>query len=99
MKSINEVVAAGVKTYKDPEIITVGVNFEDPQRLPSGLFAFDLPTGGGVPLGRITLMFGKEDSMKTSVCLLLIAMGQRLYPKKMQLFQYMYPSLNHFSNL
>lgn len=83
---INEIVKAGVKNYEDPEIITVGVNFEDPTRLPSGLFAFDLPTGGGVPMGRITLMYGKEDSMKTTVCLKLIAQAQKLFPKKSAVF-------------
>lgn len=86
MRKIKEVISEGVKTYEDPELITVGVNFNDPTRLPSGLFAFDLPTGGGVPLGRITLMYGKEDSMKTSVCLKLIAQAQKLFPKKAAVF-------------
>ena len=86
MTKIKEIISAGVKAYEDPQLITLGVNFNDPVRLPSGLFAFDLPTGGGVPLGRITLMYGKEDSMKTSVCLMLIAQAQRLFPKKAAVF-------------
>ena len=58
---INDIIKAGVKNYEDPEIITVGVNFEDPTRLPSGRVAFVLPPGWGVPWGRITFMYGQED--------------------------------------
>ena len=74
------------KDYKDPEIATIGLNIEDPKRLPTGLFAFDLATGGGIPEGRISILYGTEDSMKTTLCLKLIAQAQRLYPDKTATF-------------
>ncbi len=74
------------KTFKDPDIATIGLQIEDPQRLATGLFAFDLATGGGFPLGRVSILYGKEDSMKTTLYLKAIATAQRLYPKKTAVF-------------
>ena len=74
------------KEYKDKTLATMGVSFEDPTRLPSGLFAFDLASGGGIPMGRVSVIYGTEDSMKTTLCLLLIAQAQRLFPKQAAVF-------------
>ena len=74
------------KTYKDDTIATMGAKIKDPERLPSGLFAFDLATGGGIPEGRCTILYGTEDSMKTSICLKLIAQAQQKYPDKSAVF-------------
>jgi recombination protein RecA len=74
------------KQYKDDTIATMGAKIHDPDRLPSGLFAFDLATGGGIPEGRCTILYGTEDSMKTSLCLKLIAQAQKKYPDKSAVF-------------
>jgi len=85
-KTVKQLTAQFGKDYKDPEIATVGLNIEDPKRLPTGLFAFDLATGGGIPEGRISIFYGTEDSMKTTLCLKLIAQAQRKYPDKTATF-------------
>jgi len=74
------------KQYKDESIATLGAKIPDPERLSSGLFAFDLATGGGIPEGRCTILYGTEDSMKTSICLKLLAQAQKKYPNKTAVF-------------
>ena len=86
MTKLKDIIAESKKQYKDDKIVTLGVNPEDPERLPTGLFAFDLATGGGIPMGRVSVFYGTEDSMKTSVCLKLIAEAQRRYPDKKAVF-------------
>ncbi len=85
-KTVKQMLTQYGTDYKDPEIATLGLNIEDPKRLPTGLFAFDLATGGGIPEGRISIFYGTEDSMKTTLCLKLIAQAQRLYPDKTATF-------------
>ena len=80
MTDMKELLQSFEKTYKDDTIATIGVKVEDPDRLATGWFAVDLEIGGGVPEGRATIIFGPEDSMKTSLCLKLVAAAQRKYP-------------------
>lgn len=79
---ISDVQKAAVKTWKNEKLMTVGVNPEDPGRIPTGIFPIDLASGGGIPLQRISLLWGKEDSMKTTIAMLLVAQAQRMFPKK-----------------
>lgn len=51
------------------------------ERVPTGLFPFDLATGGGLPRGRCTMVYGPEDSGKTSVVFATIAQHQRIWPE------------------
>lgn len=67
-------------------IVTLGVEIEDPPRLPTGIFQLDLAIGGGFPEGRISLLYGMESSMKTTIALLLIASAQRKYPDRTAVF-------------
>lgn len=82
MTKMKDLLKGFAKEYKDDSIATVGVQFDDPMRLSTGWFAVDLETGGGVPEGRATIVFGGEDSMKTSLCLKLVAQAQKKYPDK-----------------
>lgn len=82
MTKISDVQAAVAKEYKDETLMTVGVHPDDPGRIPFGIFPFDLATGGGVPLQRISLLYGKEDSMKSSLAMLVCANAQRMFPDK-----------------
>ena len=82
MTKMKELLKGFAKEYKDETIATVGVQSEDPERLPTGWFAVDLETGGGIPEGRATIVYGPEDSMKTSLCLKLVAQAQKKYPNK-----------------
>lgn len=46
-------------------------------RIPTGLFEFDLATGGGFPEGRLSIVYGPESSGKTNISLLAAAEVQR----------------------
>lgn len=77
------------KLSKDygPSVATLGgVEFEDTARLPTGVFAMDLASGGGFPMGRLSIIWGAESSGKSNLCLLAIAQGQKIYPDKHAVF-------------
>jgi recombination protein RecA len=57
-----------------------GGSLVDVSRLPSGIFAFDLATGGGFPRGKASMVYGPESSGKTNLILRSLAMHQFLYP-------------------
>jgi recombination protein RecA len=67
---------------------TAGIDMVLPNttRCPSGLFAFDLATGGGIPLNRVTILFGTESSGKTNVSLCLIREYQIRWPDRVCVF-------------
>lgn len=60
--------------------------YVDTPRLPTGIFPLDLASGGGFPMGRVSLVYGPESSNKTNVCLKAIAQGQIIYPDKKAVF-------------
>jgi recombination protein RecA len=86
MTKMKDLLQNVAKQYKDESIATMGAKIKDPDRLSTGLFAFDIATGGGIPEGRCTILYGTEDSMKTSICLKLIAQAQKKYPNKSAVF-------------
>jgi recombination protein RecA len=46
------------------------------------ILPFDLATGGGIPLNRVTIIYGPESSGKTNLALEAVAAYQKRYPKK-----------------
>ena len=46
-------------------------------RLPTGIYGMDLELGGGFPAGRIVEIYGKEQSLKSTIALRTIAQAQR----------------------
>ena len=48
------------------------------QRIPTGLFEFDLATGGGFPMSRLSIIYGPESSGKSNICYLAVASAQQL---------------------
>lgn len=46
------------------EIASMGAKFLDCPRLPTGIFPFDLASGGGFPMGKMSIVFGPESSGK-----------------------------------
>lgn len=74
------------KAFQKPTV-QIGVpNGTDPERIPTGLFQFDLATGGGFPTGRLSLLYGPESSMKTTLALLALAYCQKKWPDKKAVF-------------
>jgi len=47
------------------------------QRVPTGIFGFDVATGGGIPVGRMTTLLGEYSSGKTALALKSAAAFQR----------------------
>ena len=61
-------------------VVGTGVTWSETDRIPTGWFPFDLATGGGFPMGGVSVIFGPESSCKTSVGLKAIASCQQLKP-------------------
>lgn len=61
-------------------IVNVGVSYPPFPRYPTGVFPFDLSIGGGFPAGKVSILFGKEASLKTTMALLAIAYMQKSNP-------------------
>jgi recombination protein RecA len=68
------------------EVVRIGVVRDDPDRLPTGIFQLDLAIGGGLPKGRIAILYGPESSMKTTVALKALKNAQKLIPNKRAVF-------------
>ena len=47
-------------------------------RFPTGSFVVDMAIGGGFPAGRISMLWGKKSSFKTTLCLKTVAQAQKL---------------------
>lgn len=86
MSSAKELMSK-LKKEHGASVVTVGADgFVDYPRIPTGIFPLDLATGGGIPLGKCTVIYGMESSNKTNVTLKCIAEGQRMYPDKFAVF-------------
>src|SRR5215217_5632397 len=58
-----------------------GREASQPFRIPTGVFALDLATCGGIPVRGVTMFHGRRSSGKTTTALKTIAMAQRQYPE------------------
>lgn len=63
-----------------------GGNPNQADRCPTGLFPFDLATGGGFPRCRASMVYGPESSGKTNLILRAIATNQMLRPHETNVF-------------
>lgn len=82
MASELDAVLSKVKKEYGEQIVRASNLVDLVERIPTGIFPFDLATGGGVPRGRITIIYGAESSGKTTVALKLIAHVQRVLKKR-----------------
>lgn len=73
-------IIAATEKKKGQGIFMVGRNVPDAERIPTGVFEFDLQTGGGFPRGRYTILQGPESGCKTTMALLGAAQAQKLPP-------------------
>jgi len=55
-------------------------------RIPSGVFAFDVLTGGGIPINKISIFEGNKASGKTTMSYKIIANFLEMYPDKQVLY-------------
>lgn len=68
------------KDYGD-KVGSYGGDYSEATRIPTGFFAFDMATGGGIPRGRCSIIYGPESSGKTNLALRSVANHQRMYTK------------------
>ena len=57
-----------------------GLVLPEVERLPIGILAFDIASGGGIPLSRMSIVYGPESSGKTNFVLTCVAAFQQQYP-------------------
>ncbi len=72
-------VIVGVSKYRDPDITSLKFASADAQSVYQ--FVTD-PNGGGFPKGRVSVVYGPESSMKTTLALCAAKEMQRLEPDK-----------------
>lgn len=65
------------KKYGNGTLIPLGAQ-PDLLRIPTGSFQLDLAMGGGWPVGRMGLVWGKKSAGKTTLCMHSMAQAQRL---------------------
>lgn len=73
--NFNEVLAAVNKKY--PGDLRVGNTYEHPERISSRSLAMDIAMGGGIPVGRVTRIYGPWSSGKTLTGFNIIAEAQK----------------------
>lgn len=66
--------------------VTVGVTLYEAERIPTGIFDLDYATGGGLPRGRLTEIYGPESSCKTNIVLKAMQQAQKLNPDSKVVF-------------
>ena len=71
-----------IKEYNEKGLVQMsnGVKFPDSPRLPTGNFAMDYAMGGGLPMGKVSILWGDESSCKTTLALKAAGNFQKLYP-------------------
>lgn len=76
-KDLKEILDAINKKFGDGSIQNASeVNLKI-DRLPTGIFSVDLELGGGLPAGRIVELYGKEQSLKSTIALRAVAQAQK----------------------
>jgi recombination protein RecA len=85
MTGVKEAVAGLKKKYGD-KTVTYGITLYEAERIPTGVFEIDYATGGGIPRGRLTEIYGPESSCKTNVVLRTIRNAQAIWPDQFCVF-------------
>ena len=71
-------VLKGILKTKGEGVAIKAKDIANVERIPTGIFEFDLLTGGGFPRGRQSIIYGPESSGKTNHCLAAVAQAQKL---------------------
>lgn len=86
MSDAAEIMAKMQKEYGQSSAKKGNDQYVDTPRLPTGIFPLDLASGGGFPMGRVSLVYGPESSGKTNITLKAIGQGQIKFPDKVAVF-------------
>ncbi len=63
-------------------VVQQGIEYDDVERIPTGVFPFDLAAGGGIPRGKISIIYGPESSGKTNLAMKAIASEQHRHAEE-----------------
>lgn len=85
----------GLKKTLGEDMITKGFVRKATPMLPTGNLAFDIASGGGIPINRMTLEWGPEHCGKTLRAMNCIREFQRRYPKQPCVYLEPEGDLNH----
>lgn len=66
--------------------ISLGVAFQEVQKIPFSSCSLNYMTYGGIPIGRIAEFFGTDGSGKTTTAIDIAGQAQKLFPDKKVLF-------------
>lgn len=70
-------ILAQIRKEKGDKVVRKGSEISMVERIPTGVFEFDLATGGGFPQGRYSIVYGPESSGKTNICYAAAAQAQK----------------------
>jgi len=73
-------IVKGINDEYGTSVAGEGINWAEADRIPTGWFPFDLATGGGFPMGGVSIVYGPESSLKSTLALRAIAQCQILKP-------------------
>jgi len=73
-------ITAAIHKSKGEHVVVAGNSIPPVPRLRTGIFEFDLYTGGGFPRGRYSIVYGPESSCKTNLAYAAAAQAQRDSP-------------------
>lgn len=76
----------GLKKSFGDKTVTVGITMYEAERIPTGIFDLDYATGGGLPRGRLTEIFGVESSCKTNIVVKAMVQAQKIQPDSWVVF-------------
>ena len=71
-------ILAQIRKEKGDNVVNKGSEIPLVERIPTGVFEFDLATGGGFPRSRYSIVYGPESSGKTNICYAAAAQAQKM---------------------
>ena len=77
---INQIQSDLKKKHGD-HFVTSASDTLDVERIPTGIFHIDRATGGGLPRGKSSNIWGEESTGKTNIAIKTMAMHQKLWPE------------------
>ena len=82
---INQIQSDLKKKHGD-HFVTSASDTLDVERIPTGIFHIDRATGGGLPRGKSSNIWGEESTGKTNIAIKTMAMHQKLWPDEICVF-------------
>ena len=96
MSTSADVLKQIAKTSSAVTSVKFASDFDNCERVPTGIFELDLALGGGIPRGKPVVVYGNESSNKTNLCLLTCKNDLRIDPLRKWVFIDVENHFDHF---